>query len=913
MVGKTHLDERDWSNEDWNGGKGYSAKKGGKGKDGGAQTKGENSGQHSGWLLDLVKGDGPRLQRETRGKKGPRDRGGSDEWSRDRAGSGDWSRDRAGSGDWPHDIAGSGDWPRDRAGSDDWPRDRAGSDDWPRDRAGSHNLIESVWENRGEICLDLKGWHLDDASLMAGLSPALRAAIRRCKVAKTTPQSCCMNVDASENSLTADGMAALVDFLLSLNKLSSSGAAQIHVRTLRVYKNSLGDAGAWQVARLILLQPAPVHELHLSHNQIGSLGAAQILLAVGANPMGVYPFKIPPKNLLFNGCWVRLEQNNISDAGSLLEALQSQKTVSLRSSSHNHNGPFGPGRAPAWATSPKDVPHAVVHSFHHQVAATKGSGKGSADIEAVVEKAARRVQELRNSATACETADETRHAKAEKNGHGSIASTGSGTKTQSQSKESEARKAAPRQAKSHADETPESEAPAPDHGEASEDGIEQPRKDNGGISVANAPELEAEAAKPSQAEVAQKPTKRNQEQVAQKPGARKTRASQQVARTVEDGRLTVEQLWKQSLNRDQGVNREQWGPWSGDNPQWASTSSRRHDSDASQRFALDERERALQGVESLAKWIHCSNDKNLLRRWREHVEASSDPTTEAEKIMVMLQVLVNQNYIESSSYWPHAYDQTQLAYAEESDDPKADLAPRMTDSYTHFRSATGTADYKPLGLSGATSASASPPMPAKSASNTGIPLWPKEFRNFEQGATSKRSNQSTREPDVGIESLLSVVAAGAEESGGTYVSQSGMVELNGNGTDSPLLGDLLALNGSMRPSSPAAQTQGPAEPPGSPAVDMLSLLNKHLHDTAEVSSIESPTFFESDVPSWNRGEETGSADVAGLLASMKPSAMSPLNGTPSPGSDGRSSVAANLLKIMKASSDEHEFITTGAH
>eukprot|EP00931_Biecheleriopsis_adriatica_P101390 TRINITY_DN7653_c0_g1_i1.p1 TRINITY_DN7653_c0_g1~~TRINITY_DN7653_c0_g1_i1.p1 ORF type:complete len:1304 (-),score=310.30 TRINITY_DN7653_c0_g1_i1:104-4015(-) len=241
---------------------------------------------------------------------------------------------------------------------------------------GPNEFLEFVTSSRGELFLDIKRRNLSDADLKEGLSPELCKAVHE-KLASQPVRGDMwhLNVDASENAFTGDGMKTLVDFLLSLNHQRSAGEKGIYVRTLRVFRNNLGDRGAQQVARLVIAQPSPIHELHLSHSRIGQAGAAAILLSFSQNPVQAYPFRLPPRNVVWGACWIRMEQNDVPDPSSLLKALEDREGVHVISTASRAAAFFGPGRGPAWATSPEEVPQAVLHIFAGQVAG-KGYAKG---------------------------------------------------------------------------------------------------------------------------------------------------------------------------------------------------------------------------------------------------------------------------------------------------------------------------------------------------------------------------------------------------------------------------------------------------------------------------------------------------------------------------------------------------------
>merc|ERR1719160_1513851 len=86
-----------------------------------------------------------------------------------------------------------------------------------------------------------------------------------------------VNIDLSNNNLGPDGAKVLVDFLRS----ASGKAVPVYTRILKLYKNQLGDEGMKHIAVLILSQPQPVHEIHLSHNEITAAGASTLVLSLG--------------------------------------------------------------------------------------------------------------------------------------------------------------------------------------------------------------------------------------------------------------------------------------------------------------------------------------------------------------------------------------------------------------------------------------------------------------------------------------------------------------------------------------------------------------------------------------------------------------------------------------------------------
>lgn len=240
----------------------------------------------------------------------------------------------------------------------------------------------SVREVSGETCVEIKHLNLVDAELEEKLTPALQRSIHK-GIANLWPNAewCYINVDLSENELGAGGVTALAKFLAAF-RTSSEGWPRCYVRILKLYRNKLGDAGAQEVATLILAQPKPIHELHLSHNGISNLGAAAILISLGSkHPAAPYPFK-GLRNGTYHACWVRLEHNDIVEPEQLVLALQATGEVFLSSSLRRLDGGWSARRSEVWSDV-NQAPHAVLHIFTHQGGRDSGSSmnwKGKAPV-----------------------------------------------------------------------------------------------------------------------------------------------------------------------------------------------------------------------------------------------------------------------------------------------------------------------------------------------------------------------------------------------------------------------------------------------------------------------------------------------------------------------------------------------------
>lgn len=82
----------------------------------------------------------------------------------------------------------------------------------------------------------------------------------------------------------------------------------------------LRDAGMSWIAKIILRQSSPIHEIHLSHNAITDVGASQVIEALNKHPQQCYPYQDPFGSEHFCPCWLRLEQNSVSHGREILEA-----------------------------------------------------------------------------------------------------------------------------------------------------------------------------------------------------------------------------------------------------------------------------------------------------------------------------------------------------------------------------------------------------------------------------------------------------------------------------------------------------------------------------------------------------------------------------------------------------------------
>ncbi|CAE7380790.1 unnamed protein product, partial [Symbiodinium sp. KB8] len=193
----------------------------------------------------------------------------------------------------------------------------------PRHHRSGGAFVPAVLLKQGELWLDVSQRQLSDDDLLGILTDRFCQAVHdKASTSRSiAPDMWYLNIDVSQNRLTGRGISLLLDLFERLNGTFRAGGRPFIARILRLYKNHLGDPGALQVARFITVQRAPLHELHLSHNEIGQEGAEAILRAFGTHPTRSYPFQLLINKSLFGACWVRLEHNVIPDPSGLLKAI----------------------------------------------------------------------------------------------------------------------------------------------------------------------------------------------------------------------------------------------------------------------------------------------------------------------------------------------------------------------------------------------------------------------------------------------------------------------------------------------------------------------------------------------------------------------------------------------------------------
>eukprot|EP00931_Biecheleriopsis_adriatica_P043125 TRINITY_DN24656_c0_g1_i2.p1 TRINITY_DN24656_c0_g1~~TRINITY_DN24656_c0_g1_i2.p1 ORF type:complete len:732 (-),score=192.37 TRINITY_DN24656_c0_g1_i2:36-2075(-) len=184
------------------------------------------------------------------------------------------------------------------------------------------------------------------------------------------------NLDISEMEMSTDVCAVLVKFVKKLHR----SKPPVCIRSLRAYRNRLGDEGARLVAELILSQPLAISQIHLSHNGLTGLGAACVSMAAGA-AFRRYPFRMNYRSERWQGCWMRLEMNQVTAPYALVDAMQGTELGDgpfRLSCSSLHQREWSYARNAPWSTTEEGTPQVVLYLFGQQACkAAAGEKDGS--------------------------------------------------------------------------------------------------------------------------------------------------------------------------------------------------------------------------------------------------------------------------------------------------------------------------------------------------------------------------------------------------------------------------------------------------------------------------------------------------------------------------------------------------------
>lgn len=159
---------------------------------------------------------------------------------------------------------------------------------------------------------------------------------------------CANSIELSENAIGNKGIIAFADVL---------ERHDVHVKCMKLYKNRIGDEGAFRLSDFIKNQVEPMEELHLSHNLLTGLALVSLCLAFHQHRYQAYPFR--SRSMAFIPCWVRLEYNSIANPKFCLDLLK--KETKIRICLAENRDLCGPWRCCHSQMQSKDVPS--VHLF----------------------------------------------------------------------------------------------------------------------------------------------------------------------------------------------------------------------------------------------------------------------------------------------------------------------------------------------------------------------------------------------------------------------------------------------------------------------------------------------------------------------------------------------------------------------
>mmetsp|Transcript_22604 Transcript_22604/g.40801 ORF Transcript_22604/g.40801 Transcript_22604/m.40801 type:complete len:615 (-) Transcript_22604:205-2049(-) len=158
------------------------------------------------------------------------------------------------------------------------------------------------WTDKSAFKIDHEGDHLtanDVKELIAWMQGQFEE-----RFGQTLPRLTAISLNFSRCGLDDNAIQILMEFLYSRD---------IVVQTLKLFRNEIGDGGAWAVAQFLAHTSLPVHEVHLSHNQMTERGALSLLELIAWS--GQYPLNTEiagRKDSQGNApVWLRLEHNCI--------------------------------------------------------------------------------------------------------------------------------------------------------------------------------------------------------------------------------------------------------------------------------------------------------------------------------------------------------------------------------------------------------------------------------------------------------------------------------------------------------------------------------------------------------------------------------------------------------------------------
>ena len=269
------------------------------------------------WLREDLREDGTlrarplRERRENRENGRPRPKPSQDQdqdWQKERSGKPSGPERKA---EWKHDK-------RERWTDQEW---HSWQSQWqtaqPNYELGRSENAQSGWgsyvqvSDDGLLSIRLARMGLDVRAIQKFCAwlPAELQRLKQAKVRKLYVSSddivLAHDVDVSQNDLDDEAMRIL---LLTLKQ------ARVVIGVAKFYQNRLGCRSAILLSQWIRSAPWALFELHLSHNQIKTAGALELIKAVAETK--TYPSARPGSKNWPLPLWLRLEHNDIPEADS---------------------------------------------------------------------------------------------------------------------------------------------------------------------------------------------------------------------------------------------------------------------------------------------------------------------------------------------------------------------------------------------------------------------------------------------------------------------------------------------------------------------------------------------------------------------------------------------------------------------
>jgi len=180
---------------------------------------------------------------------------------------------------------------------------------------------------------------------------------------------CCGEVDFSSNGLSNQAVWVLLETLAQY---------EVHAACLKLYKNCISQGGVLAMCEFIRTnrRAGPVHELHLSHNEIDDESALELLRTL-REQRSRYPPRRPMEGAGAAGgatqvpvpVWVRLNQNRIRDPPAALRLLESEGITYCNARNAHICGP--------WKCARPECPLVHLYLFVDQAPRRRDQGRGA--------------------------------------------------------------------------------------------------------------------------------------------------------------------------------------------------------------------------------------------------------------------------------------------------------------------------------------------------------------------------------------------------------------------------------------------------------------------------------------------------------------------------------------------------------